>query len=220
MPGGGRVHDAFGDIRAALGHLEAKDGIGEVFHLVELAIQGGVEHGARVADADALADAVGSAHPAGIEQPAVDIVAGDLAFEQVGVIGGVMHHEGTAETGAEGDLRLVAHTQLGAAHLGGIARDEVVEGLIGGETRQGRHHAGGIASQQQDVLGMTSLLLWDGVLDEFQRIGGARVLSVLIVIQVYPNGHRIVDHVPQQCAELAGAGDGGSVSRREGNHSA
>ncbi len=141
MPGGGWVHDAFGDIRAGFGNLEAKDGIGEIFNLVQLAIQGGVEHCTRVADADTLADSVGSANPAGIEQPAVDAIAGDLACEQLGILGRVVHHEGATETGAEGDFWLIAHTQLGAAHLGRVAGDKVVERLLGGETRQGRHDA-------------------------------------------------------------------------------
>lgn len=66
-PGTGGVEDAIGHIRACHGNFETKDGIGDVFNLVEFASQDSVEDGTRVLDADALARAVRPAHPAGVD---------------------------------------------------------------------------------------------------------------------------------------------------------
>ena len=144
--------------RAAFGHLETEDRVGRVFDLIQLAVQGGVQHGAGIADADPFPDAIWSADPAGVEQPAVHPIAQDFAFEQVGIKSRVVDHERTAKAGAEGDLRFFAQANLGAGDLGGIAGDEVVERLVGGQAGDGRHHPGRIAGQEDDILGMPGAL--------------------------------------------------------------
>ena len=118
-----------------------------------------------------------------------------------------MHHEGRAETGAEGDLRFLAHVQLRARHLGRVAADEVVHGLFGSKAGNGRHDAGGIAGEHDDVGGVPGHLLRHGVVDEGQGIAGSGVLGAAVVVQVQAPGDGIVDHILQDGAELARAGE-------------
>jgi hypothetical protein len=47
----------------------------------------------------ALADPVGAAGPAGVEQPHVHLLCLHLLGQQLGVLGGVPHQEGRAEAG-------------------------------------------------------------------------------------------------------------------------
>ena len=59
------------------------------------------------AQADALAGAVGPAAPAGVDQPAVGVVPAHQLAQHLGVDRRVARHEGRAEAGREGRLRLL-----------------------------------------------------------------------------------------------------------------
>ena len=67
-------------------------------------------------------------------------------------------------------------SSITGTHLGGVAGDEVVHGLRGGEAGHGRQHAKGVAAQQDDVLGVGAHA-WDArVGDEVDGVRHPRVL--------------------------------------------
>lgn len=65
------------------------------------------------------------ADPTGVNEPGVGFVFLDLVGEHLGVAHWVQCEERLAEAGGKGGL-WVGYTVFGAAHLTGIARDEVV----------------------------------------------------------------------------------------------
>src|SRR5690606_5960538 len=69
LPGALRFEDGALDVRARGRHLEAEERLDTGLDAVERAVEGRVQHGARRRQAPALADAVGAAGPAGVEQP-------------------------------------------------------------------------------------------------------------------------------------------------------
>ena len=106
---------------------------------------------AGMGDRHALADAVGAARPAGVDEPAIGLVARDPLAEHLGVFGRVARHERRAEAGREHRLRLLAEPDLGAGDLRGIAREEMVHRLLGGELGDRRHDPERVAGQHDDV---------------------------------------------------------------------
>ena len=102
--------------------------------------------------------------------------------------------------------RLGAQADLRARDLAGVAGDEVVDGLVGSQPRDGRHHPGSVAGEEDDVLRMAGLLLRQAVRNVRERIGGARVFRDAVVVQVQMARERIEGHVLQDGAEPAGAG--------------
>src|ERR1035441_160344 len=120
-PGAGRVEDLLRNAFEFHGDLETEDRVGPVFHRLQLCRERGIQQGARVAYADALADAERPARPPGVDQPAGDVVLQKARLEHLPVGVGLAHHERTAEARAEGDLRFRAQADLGAPHLAGVA---------------------------------------------------------------------------------------------------
>ena len=137
-----------------VGHLEAEELVLPELALVQLTVQGRVQEGPGVVDADALPDAEGPAGPPRVDEPTAGAVGLHLLLQHVGVHEGVVDHEGRAEAGAEGDLRLRAQADLRSGDLGGVAADEVVQGLIRGEPGDGRKDPRGVAGEEEDVLRM------------------------------------------------------------------
>src|SRR5664280_1055308 len=106
--------------------IETEDRVGAVRHGIQLPGEGGIEERARVAHADALADAKRPARPSGIDQPAGDAVLQQARLQHFPVGIGMAHHERAAEAGAEGDFRFRAQADLGAGDLAGVPGKEVV----------------------------------------------------------------------------------------------
>ena len=158
-------------------------------------------------DADALADAEGPAGPAGVDEPAGRPVLEHLLPEEIGVDVRVVDHERPAEAGAERHLRLDPEADLGARDLARVARDEVVDRLLGREARDGGHDAARVAGQEHDVLRVPRPLVGHGVLDEVERVGAARVLGELLVVEVEEARDGVVDHVLEDRPEAAGGGE-------------
>ncbi len=156
-------------------------------------------------EADALARPE-SAHPAGVQQPAVDAVAGDLAQQQVGVNARRQDHGRGAEAGAEDGLRLRAFAGLAGAEPGRVAGDELVDRLLGGEPGEGRHGARGVAGEHHDVLGVTGRLFGHRLVDERQGAGAPRVVGAGHVAEIGDPAQRIERDVLQDAAEPAGDG--------------
>src|ERR1039457_395363 len=116
------------------------------------------------------------------------------------------HHERTAEARAEGDFRFRTQADLGAGDLAGVSGEEVVDGLLGSEARDGRHDARGVAREKNDVARMASHLRRKVVFDVIQRIGAASVLDEGVVVEVEPARERVEYDVFEDRAEAARAG--------------
>ena len=62
-------------------------------------------------------------------------------------------------------------------HLGSVATDEVVHGLLLGELADRRQHPKGITAQQYEVLGVGAHAWNPGVVNVVDGVGSARVLG-------------------------------------------
>ena len=130
---------------------------------------------------------------------------GDLAAQQVAVYFGAAGHEGRTEAGGECGLGL-GHAALGARHLGGETREEVVHRLCRCQARNGGQHAKRIAGQHDDVLGVAAKRAVRGVGDVVQRIGAAHVGGQAVVLEIQILGLGVKDHVFDHGAEFLGRG--------------
>src|ERR1039457_5849568 len=205
-PGAGRVENPRRNAFEFDRKIETEDGVGAVGHGFQLAGEGGIEQGARVANGDSLADTERAAGPSGIDQPAGDIVLQQARLEHFPVGIRMAHHEGTAEAGAETNFRFRAQADLGAADLADVVGKEVVDGLFGSEAGDGRNDAVGVAGEKNDVARMAGHLRRQIVFDVIERIGAASILGEGVVVEVEAPGERIEHDVLQDGAEAAGAG--------------
>ncbi len=111
--------------------------------------------------------------------------------------------ERRAETGRE--FRLHAdEALLGAGHLRGVAREEVVHRLVRVELGDWRHDAIGVGGQEDDVLRMTGAAGARRIRDRVERIGRAGVLRLGAVVIVRHAGVGIEHDVLEHGAETVG----------------
>ena len=109
-----------------------------------------VDDRAGVFEADALADAVSAAAPAGVHQPDARVVLAHLLGEQLGVFARMPDEERPAEARRERGLRL-GHAHLGAGDLGRVAADEVIHRVRRRERADRRQHAERVAREEDHV---------------------------------------------------------------------
>src|SRR6266404_3534074 len=76
-PGAARIEHLAGNLGATLRDVEAEMGFAPHRRLAKSAVQRGAHQGAGMGDRHALADAVGTARPAGIDEPALRLVTAD-----------------------------------------------------------------------------------------------------------------------------------------------
>lgn len=188
--------------RAVLRNVQVEGVIDFIVGLGEVTAVDGVEDGTGVLERATLATGGSTGtNPAGVEQPGVSLVLGDLVGQHAGVTHGVQSQERLSKARGEGSLGL-GHPVLGAGHLGGVARDEVEHGLLGGELGDRGQHATGVAGQQDDVGRVVVGAAGDlGVVDELDRVRAAGVLrqGAVVVVDVARDG--VEDHVLQHGAE-------------------
>jgi len=127
-----------------------------------------------------------------------------LVPEHVGVAVGMPDHERCPKAGREGDLRLFAKVDLGAAHLGRVPRDKVVHRLFRRQLRDRRHDSRGITGQHDDILRMSGHLLGNGIVDILERIGTSRINGQGVVIQIELTRDRIVHNIFEYRPEFLG----------------
>ena len=99
-----------------------------------------------------------------------------LVTQHMGVHVCLSGHEGFAEQGGEGGLRLL-DAPFGAGQLGGEAGDEVIHGGIAGQAGDGRQDAEGVGGQEDDHLGDAAHAGDLGVGDVVHRVAHAGVLG-------------------------------------------
>ena len=158
-------------------HREAEIRIGAELGVAQRTVERGGQQRARHLDRHAPADAVFARGPAGVDQPAIDIVHGDQFAQQVAVHGRMTRQERRAEAG--GEFRLDAdETLLGAGDLRGVAGEEVIHRLRRRELGDRRHHAERVGGEHHQVLRHAGAAAARGVRDELERIGRAGVLGL------------------------------------------
>ena len=181
-------------------HSKTEIGIGLEIGLAERTVKGGAQETARHADRHPAADAVFSAGPTGVDQPAIDMMLGDEIAQQIAIDRGMRGHERRTKTRRERRFRVFQAT-LGAGHLGCVAREEVIHGLRWIKLGNRRQHAPGIAGQHDDILGNAGTACHRGIGDEIHRIGAARVLGLGAIIEIRHPGDRIDRDILEQRAE-------------------
>lgn len=143
----------------------------------------GVDNGTSLGQAHSLADTVASADPTGVDKPDLGAVLLALLSKHLGVLVRVQRQESLAEAGRESGNGL-SDTHLGTGDLGGVTRDEVVHGLLRSQTGDGRNDTSGIASEEDDILGVAT----DGrhlhVIDVSQGVANTGVGSQTQVVVV------------------------------------
>jgi len=150
-PALGWIEEVVWDACAGLWHLEVENLVGLELGVRKLTSVDGVENGTSVFERATLAAGGGtSTDPAGVEQPGVGTVLGNLLREHLGVAHGMQSEEGLCETRREGSLWL-GDALFCAGHLGGVAGDEVEHSLLGVELGDGWEDTAGIASEEDDV---------------------------------------------------------------------
>lgn len=199
------VEELVRNTRAGLGHIEVEDGVDFVFGFGEFAVVDGVQDGASVFQWATLTTGGGtSTDPTSVEQPGIGLVLGDLVCKHLCVAHGMESKEGLGEARGEGGLRL-GDTVFSTGHLGGVTRDKVEHGLLGGELGDGWEDTTGIASQQDNVCGV---VLGDarnlGVLNVLNGVGAASVFGQGSVIVVDNTGGGVEDNVLKNGTELDG----------------
>ena len=156
-------------------------------------------------------------NPTGVEEPGVGAVLLDLLREHLGVAHWVESKEGLGKARREGSLGL-GNTLLRTSHLGGVTGDEVVHGLLGVELGDRRKDTAGVASEEDDVLGVAIRLAGDlGVLNVLDGVGAASVLSQGVVVVVDNTGDGVEDDVLKDGTELDGVKNIGLLLGRETN---
>lgn len=130
----------------------------------------------------------------------------DFVVEQLGVGQRMVDHERPAKARAKGHLRLGAKADSGASDLAGVAGNEMVDGLVGREFGDGRHNPGRVASEENDVFGMTGAFFGQMIFDVRERMGRTGVFGDGVIIEVEVAGDGIEGDVFEDGAKTAGAG--------------
>ena len=169
-------------------------------------------------DLHALADAVSAAGPAGIDQPAVGAVLGDLLAQQLAVDRRVARHERRPETGREDGLGLLDALD-GAGDHGGVAGKEVIHRLFGAQPADRRQHPEGVGRQHEDVLRVAADAFLADKGNEIDGVGRAGVLGQRGVVEIDHPRRLVDDDVLEDGAEAPRGGvDLGLGLGREADH--
>lgn len=210
------VEQLGGNARAALGDVEVEDVVGLVIGLGELAVVDGVEDGTGVLQRATLTASGGtSTNPAGVEEPGVSLVLGDLVCKHAGVAHGVKGKEGLGEAGGEGGLGF-CYTVLSTGHLGGVTGDEVEHCLLSGELGDRGENTTSIAGEEDDVCGVVVGQAGNlGVLDVLNGVGAAGVLGEGGVVVVDNTADGVENDVLKNGTEADGVENIGFLFGRE-----
>ena len=88
----------------------------------------------------------------------------------------MFRQESLSETGREGRLRLF-NAFLSAGNLGGVSANEVIHGLVKGEFRDWWKHTIGVASEEDNVLWVSTSSWYLDIINVFQRIAAPGIFS-------------------------------------------
>src|SRR5579862_510148 len=109
-PGVARIQNARIHARHRYRHAEMEVRIDAHLDMGERAVERRRKQRPRRLDRHAFADPERTARPARVHEPAIRLMLGDEIAQEVAVFRRMARHEGRAEAGGEGGLRLVAET--------------------------------------------------------------------------------------------------------------
>ena len=157
------------------GNVDVKDVVVHELAVLDGAVEGARDQGARVCQLNAMTHPVAATDPAGVDQVDARAAVGDALAEHLGVDHGVERHKRLAEQRGERG-RGLGDADLGARDLGRKARHEVVHGGVGRQARNGRQYAKGVAGQEQHDARGGAHALGPCVGNVLHGIGHARVV--------------------------------------------
>lgn len=117
----------------------------EGFCVIQRTVEDGVDNSAGIFNGDTFASAV----PAGVNQIRLRTRCLHTFYQHFCVLSWVQRQERRAEAGGEG-WRRFGDATLSPGQFGGEAREEVVLGLIGSQTRNRRQHTKGVCCQEDN----------------------------------------------------------------------
>ena len=121
-----------------------------------------------------LSDAVFTTAPAGVDQPGTSIVLFHLVSEHFGIHGRMKWQEGFTEASREGHLWLF-DTDFSTSDFSSVSRDKVIHCLFVTKLRDWRKNTESVASQENDILWMTSESRDFSAWDKIKRVGDTSV---------------------------------------------
>ncbi|RUS25003.1 hypothetical protein BC938DRAFT_472757 [Jimgerdemannia flammicorona] len=154
--------------------------------------------------------------PTSVDEPSVSAVTVDFLCEHGGVLLRMQDQERSAEASRKRRLGF-DDAILSTRNLCGVPRDKVVHDLGGRELRDRREDAERIASEQNDVLGMTSYARDLRIGDEIDGIGATGVLGEAVVSIFDDAGVLVEDDVLEDGPKANGVEDVGFLLGREVN---
>ena len=166
------------------GNLETEHRIGAHRLVLEFSRKRSIQQRAGSLDRHARAGTEFASGPAGIDQPAVNLVIGNELAQQVAVNGGMPRHERCAKARRKRRLRLIAHALFRTSHLGGEAGKEVVHGLRWRQFGYWRQDREGICGQHDNIAWVPGSASLRCIRNKIQRIARARVLSQAAIIEI------------------------------------
>lgn len=206
-PGLFGVQDVTGHTLNSLGNGEVEDGEVFVLGFGERAVVDGVDNSSRVLERASFAGTKLATSPTSVYQPTVDTVLLHPFSEHLGVPAGVEDDEGLTVTCREGWGGL-DDTIFSTGGLGGVTSDEVVLSLLGGKSGDGGKDTEGVATEHNDVRGLTVCDTGDfGVRDVLDGVGTSSVLGDGNVVVVGFTIGGVVDNIFEDRAKLDGIED-------------
>ena len=136
-PGSLWIQDSIGYAGTMDWNVEVEYGMRFIVDIIQITIHRSGNHTPGMLDADAFADPVSAALPAGVDQKNPGLMAGYFFFQQVGVSHGMQRKKGRTETGGKRGLRF-GDSPFGTGQFGGIAGKEIIHGLFRRKFGNGR----------------------------------------------------------------------------------
>src|SRR5262249_39269481 len=128
-----------------------------------------------MSEGDSLAPAEPPARPTGVDEPDLGAVPAQAVPKHLRVPGWRQGQERGGETGAERGLG-IGYASLGAGNLCRVAREEVIQRLLGRQARERRQDAERVAGKEYNRVGMPAAAGQLAVRDEIDRVRGSRIL--------------------------------------------
>ena len=177
-----------------------------VFGCRQFAGMDGIEDGPAEAKGYAMAGAVFSTGPAGIDEPCIGRVAMYTICKHASVNRRMPDDKGLAEAGREGGRRFT-NTVLRSCNLGRVARDKVVLRLLYCQLAYRWQNSKGIAGQQDEILWMSCMTRDGCIRDVLDWVSAASVFRQRRIRIVDDAGDRIEDDILEDSAEADGGKD-------------
>src|SRR3990167_657658 len=205
-PGVARVEQVGFNARYRLRHAQVDDRQQLGFGTDQRAALDRCDHATGGRDVAALASAVATASPAGVDQVNLGAEAADTLDQQFSVFASRTREERRAEAGGESRLDAAARTHFGGTNQRGVAGEKVVSRLLFVKDRYRWQYASQVAGEEDHRVRLAAKVLLAALLNQLQRVGRTAVLGQAVV-GVVRYAVFIEHHVFQHGAELNGFPD-------------